>query len=84
MTLELTVNLLPLEYRPHVYEKHTKCEKQNCWICDGGLALCTVCGGLEGALLETCPGVRLTIEQHEWNYKKFCAFHNDGPRMAAR
>lgn len=40
-----------------------------CGLCDGGLAVCSVCGGMEGALLDICPGVRLTPEQHEWNYQ---------------
>lgn len=41
----------------------------SCPFCDGGLAACTICGGLEGALLDTCPGVKLTEEQHDWNYR---------------
>lgn len=55
--------------RAHVWTVHEHCKIGSCMICDGGLALCAVCGGLEGALLDGCPGVRLTMEQHEWNYR---------------
>lgn len=41
-------------------------------ICDGGLSVCTVCGGFEGQLLDSCPGVKLTQEQHDWNYSRWC------------
>jgi len=42
----------------HVYEDHTgkDCQKTNCVICDGGLAVCTVCGLFEGSLTTDCPG----------------------------
>lgn len=64
--LELSVQQ-ELVYRPHIYEKHESCERNACSICDGGLAHCTACGGFEGSLLDTCPGVQLTIAQHDWN-----------------
>jgi len=73
-----------LVHRPHVYHKHDHCTNPGvCPICDGGLAMCKVCGGLEGALLETCPGFQLSAEQHDWNYQKFLTFRGDGPRRAA-
>lgn len=31
------------------------------------IAACSVCGGVDDALLDSCPGVPLTPEQHEWN-----------------
>ncbi len=70
---ELTLSVQPkLEYLAHAYVKHEHCTNPGvCNICDGGLALCSVCGGLEGALLDVCPGVHLTEEQHDWNYRKF-------------
>jgi len=69
---ELTLSVQrELVHRPHVWEKHEHCTKERCMICDGGLALCTVCGGFEGSLLDNCPGEQLTEEQHDWNYKKF-------------
>lgn len=39
-----------------------------CQYCDGGLAYCVICGGFEGTLLDQCPGIKLTAEQHDWNY----------------
>jgi hypothetical protein len=50
-----------------------KCHRVGCQFCDGGLGLCTVCGGFEGSLLPKCPGIRLTEEQHDENYKHYCA-----------
>lgn len=73
-----------LVYLPHVWEVHEHCQREFCAICEGGLAVCTVCGGMEGALLDGCPGVRLTMAQHDWNYKKFLTFHGDGPAVLAR
>jgi hypothetical protein len=32
------------------------CNRENCYICEGGLALCTVCGGAEASLPTDCPG----------------------------
>lgn len=64
--LALSVEQVPV-HRPHAYVRHEKCMIDRCAICDGGLALCSVCGALEGALLDGCPGVQLTAEQHEWN-----------------
>ncbi len=48
-----------------------KCDKTGgCNICDGGLALCMVCGGAEGSLPTECPGIRMTNQQEEEVYKK--------------
>ena len=38
-------------------------------ICDGGLALCSVCGGLEGGLTSDCPEEQMTEEEVEKVYK---------------
>ncbi len=45
--------------------KHTlhKCTREHCYVCDGGLALCEVCGGAEATLPTDCPGTRMTQEQ---------------------
>ena len=45
----------------HVLETHKgrSCE-YGCAICDGGLALCKVCGGAEGSLTTECCGRELT------------------------
>jgi hypothetical protein len=52
----------------HIYDKHENCTITNCMICDGGLALCIVCGGLEGGLPTECPGERMTNEQQDAVY----------------
>lgn len=43
----------------HVWHK---CQKDRCYICEGGLGLCVVCGGFEGSLLTHCPGFKLNQE----------------------
>lgn len=60
----------------HVRSKHhpgEECpgnEGHTCYVCD--LFICAVCGALEGALLPTCPGRRLTPDEHDANYKHYC------------
>lgn len=51
----------------HVYFKHEgRCpDLGHCNYCDGGLALCVVCGGAEGELPTECPGGRMTREQRK-------------------
>lgn len=76
--LTLSVEKDPMR-RPHLWHARKDCTRENCPVCDGGLALCKICGGLEGALLDSCPGVMLRQAQHDWNYKKFLTFRADGP-----
>jgi len=40
-------------------------ERESCFICEGGLALCTTCGGAEATLPTHCPGVRFTEHVEE-------------------
>jgi hypothetical protein len=54
----------------HRQTRHARCERPYCAICEGGLFLCMLCGGLEGALLERCPRRPLTADEHEANYKR--------------
>jgi len=42
------------------YKCKQPCTKENCQYCDGGLALCTVCGCGEGELPTDCPGFKLS------------------------
>lgn len=35
------------------------CNEERCFVCDGGLAMCTVCGGGEGAMPTDCPGAKI-------------------------
>jgi hypothetical protein len=55
----------------HVQETHENCDRQTCMVCD--LFICKICGGAEGALLPVCPGRMLTMDEHEENYKHYCA-----------
>lgn len=36
---------------------------RGCWCCEGGLGLCTVCGGGEASLPTNCPGERMGEER---------------------
>ena len=42
-----------------------------CQYCEGGLALCVMCGGLEGSLLPWCPGERISLRDDERNYRMY-------------
>ena len=41
----------------HVFHK---CNEDRCFVCEGGLGWCTVCGGAEAELPTECPGRNLT------------------------
>jgi len=48
------------------YECATPCQEPgSCRFCDGGLFLCTVCGGAEGSLPIQCPGYKMTPKEEE-------------------
>lgn len=59
----------------HVFiePKDCNCDKyengQSCMVCDGGLAICRVCGLMEGSLTTDCPGVESWSEYSERVYK---------------
>lgn len=42
---------------------------QSCPVCDGGIAICKVCGLMEGALTTDCPGVWSDFEYGDRVYK---------------
>ncbi len=46
-----------------------ECHKPGCQFCDGGLGLCTVCGGFEGTLTTDCCCRQLTQEEQDEVYK---------------
>jgi hypothetical protein len=51
--------------RAHVLAKPEDCgcrSDRPCNVCDGGLALCLVCGGAEGTLTSHCYGERVPEE----------------------
>ncbi len=47
--------------------KHTlhECDKHDCFVCNGGLASCTVCNGAEVTLPLDCPGRPMTTEEQD-------------------
>lgn len=55
----------------HVFvtSKDCTCDgSASCMICDGGLAICKVCGGMEGSLTTDCPGEMIPMERHNEVY----------------
>lgn len=48
-----------------------------CAYCDGGLLLCTRCGGLEGSLPSACPGQKMTDTQERDVYAGALDFRAD-------
>jgi len=53
----------------HVFETHENCAAPYCKNCEGGLAVCVVCGGTEGSLTTDCPGEKLTSEMLDRIYR---------------
>lgn len=42
-----------------------ECNDEDCSVCNGGLGLCTICGGAEASMPTECPGVRMTNEEQD-------------------
>jgi hypothetical protein len=40
----------------HVLVVHNNCTDDHCPICDGGLCVCSVCGGADSSLTTECSG----------------------------
>lgn len=55
-----------IQYFPR--HKFHRCKEFSCAICEGGLALCVVCGGAEGSLPTECPRERMTNAQENSVY----------------
>lgn len=53
--------------RREQFETHRlhECDREDCYPCSGGLSLCTVCGGAEGSMPYSCPGVKMTEKQQD-------------------
>lgn len=47
--------------------KHSlhQCDDEDCPVCLGGLAWCTVCGGGEASLPSECPGRKMTDAEED-------------------
>lgn len=54
--------------KQHIFVVHKDCQIDYCMICEGGLALCEICGGLEGGLPSECPGEPMSTETQEKVY----------------
>lgn len=68
-------------HRKLKHKSKDECSKYDaCSICD--LFICEVCGAVEGALLPTCPGRRLTEDENDKNYADFMA--GEGPWTPAQ
>lgn len=55
----MTAEVIP--FPGHHWAHCTSRECTGCHLCHGGLAVCTVCGGMEGALTTECRGERLDM-----------------------
>lgn len=54
----------------HVWYKCKQpCTRNGCPYCEGGLGLCTVCGGAEGSLTTDCCGHHLNEHIQDAIYK---------------
>lgn len=54
----------------HSVEEQKHCRDiSHCVVCDGGLAICRVCGAGEGGLTTECPGYRVCFDASERVYK---------------
>jgi len=49
-----------LPFWGHKWARCKNIECVGCFLCDGGLALCETCGGLEASLPTHCPGRVMT------------------------
>ena len=54
----------------HIWIEHDNCQEPGtCSICDGGLAICKVCGHIEGSLTTECPGEHTYSEKGDLVYQ---------------
>lgn len=57
--------------------KFHKCTEENCYICNGVLSFCTVCGGAEDGLTTHCLGRRISESEEKDVYLKIRDFKNN-------
>ncbi|MEW6115633.1 MAG: hypothetical protein AB1553_01875 [Nitrospirota bacterium] len=65
--------------REHQFITPAECDcggTGHCNICDGGLAICKICGGAEGSLPTECPGEKMIAHQDEAVYAGKLDFFN--------
>lgn len=56
-----------LELAKHHWARCVDCE--GCVLCNGGLSVCTVCGGAEGTLPTDCPGKPMSWDTGQQVYE---------------
>lgn len=52
----------------HIWVTHENCQEPHCSVCNGGIAICKVCGGVEGCLPTECPGERMSNDLSDQVY----------------
>lgn len=57
-----------LAWPRHKWAHCTREDCLGCFLCDGGLACCVRCGGLEGSLPTDCPGEHMTEDRQDEVY----------------
>jgi len=60
----ITLDDLPVGVDRLPRHRYHHCEITNCVICENGIVLCEVCGGID-ILTTDCPGARLSMEVKE-------------------
>ena len=60
-----------------LYKCVQPCQVTHCNICDGGLALCTVCNGAEASLTTECPGRKISDEEQDQIVKGNLDYNED-------
>lgn len=58
-----------LQFPGHHWKHCTDRECRGCHLCHGGLAVCTICHGMEGGLPTDCPGRKMTGLEHGTVYE---------------
>lgn len=60
----------------HTWFKCNGKHDRHCIFCDGGLSMCTVCGGIESSLTSECVGHKLSEEILDSVYKEGKDYHH--------
>ncbi len=62
----------------HKYVIHpATCEDPYCPVCEGGLAICAVCGLAEGALTTDCSGSKVSSDDSDRVYAEVLDYIED-------
>lgn len=64
MTLKDYIDLT-IKKHWHLLHRRRECDEEECMVCEGGLALCTTCGGAEASMPTECPGRKMTADESD-------------------